>query len=104
MGDLFFFSILFARRRVQSKLWRCEADPHLLRRLMLTHFMSLIHDYRGATKEEKEKGGHELFITMNIYDLIRFSPAWKSFLHSPASIIKNISLVPFFVFVVQISR
>lgn len=36
--------------------------------------MSLIHDYRRAAKEEKEKGRreHELFITMNIYDLIDF--------------------------------
>lgn len=46
MGDLF-FSILFARRRVQSR-WRQWMGGliHIFSRLMLTHFMSLIHDYR----------------------------------------------------------
>lgn len=57
--------------------------------LMLTHFMSLIHEYRGGEGErwwwenEEKVKGDELFIVMNIYDLIRFTffflKRWKHF-------------------------
>lgn len=82
-GRFIFFNIAHWARVHSTVEWaeRKRKLIHISPFLMLTHFMSLIHDYQAMEVERETEKGHELFIIMNIYDLIRFSSSLKLFLH-----------------------